>query len=329
MDSRNSAIDFFKFISAIFVIGIHTRPLAGLSVFADFVSCDIIFRIAVPFFVVCTGFYLSIKISSASSWTPVKSMVIKLLKLYVCYSLLYFIILVLLWNKEGIFDVGLIIGWIKSFCIGESYYHMWYLSAMVVALLLFYPIVRYVPLSWRIVVILLLWLIGVFNYIYSDVLSLLKPLVIAYNKCGAFTIALFRVLPLLLLGDQVACRKISSKVVIMVGLLFSAAGLVIEALCLKNNGAERVSYILFTLPVAFFFFSYVEQLSINSVRGTMLISRISSMIYLIHPAIIVLINSVFDLSSHQFMLFVFTTILSIIVSCCFVYLHSLPKKVEC
>lgn len=329
MDSRNSAIDLFKFISAIFVIGIHTRPLAGLSVFADFMSCEIIFRIAVPFFVVCTGFYMSIKASFASSWTPIKSMVIKLLKLYVCYSLLYFIILLVLWNKAGIFEVSLIIGWIKSFCIGESFYHMWYLSAMVVALFLYYPIIRYIPLSWRIVVIVFLWLIGVFCYIYSDMLSLYKPLVIAYNKCGAFSIAVFRVLPLLLVGDLVARRKVSSKAVILIGLLLSAVGLVIEALCLKNNGAERVSYILFTLPVAFFFFSYVEQLSINSVRGTMLISRISSMIYLIHPAIIVLINRVFDLSSHQFMLFVFTTILSIIVSCCFVYLHSLPKKVEC
>ena len=82
---RDPLVDIAKFLCAIFVVGIHTRPLSGLSGLADFVLCDIIFRVAVPFFAVCTGYYLTRRMDSkrsGNSWLMVKSMAFRVLLLY-------------------------------------------------------------------------------------------------------------------------------------------------------------------------------------------------------------------------------------------------------
>ncbi len=60
---RLFSIDLAKFIAAILVIGIHTRPFCEISKICDFYFVEIICRLAVPFFAVCTGYYLTDQMS--------------------------------------------------------------------------------------------------------------------------------------------------------------------------------------------------------------------------------------------------------------------------
>ena len=59
MKQRNlGGIDFFKFIAALVVVAIHTSPLSSFSVDADFILTRVLARIAVPFFLMVTGYFL-------------------------------------------------------------------------------------------------------------------------------------------------------------------------------------------------------------------------------------------------------------------------------
>ena len=49
-------LDRFRLIAALLVIAIHTSPLASFSGEADFFLTRVLARIAVPFFLMVTGF---------------------------------------------------------------------------------------------------------------------------------------------------------------------------------------------------------------------------------------------------------------------------------
>ena len=56
---RDNNIDLVKFIASLFIIGIHTNLFIEVSDFLNFAVVHVIFRLAVPFFAVCSGYYLS------------------------------------------------------------------------------------------------------------------------------------------------------------------------------------------------------------------------------------------------------------------------------
>ena len=58
LPKQSKALDYFKLFAAFLVIAIHTSPLAGINATADFVLTRIFARIAVPFFLMVSGFFL-------------------------------------------------------------------------------------------------------------------------------------------------------------------------------------------------------------------------------------------------------------------------------
>lgn len=63
---QDNTIDFLKFIFAIFIVGIHTEILGNGESFISWFLVHWLFRIAVPFFFVVSGYYLGKKIWNAS-----------------------------------------------------------------------------------------------------------------------------------------------------------------------------------------------------------------------------------------------------------------------
>lgn len=53
-----TGIDYFRFIAALLIVAIHTSPLASFSETGDFILTRIIARVAVPFFLMTSGFFL-------------------------------------------------------------------------------------------------------------------------------------------------------------------------------------------------------------------------------------------------------------------------------
>lgn len=294
MPQRNSSVDIAKFIAAIFVIGIHTRPLLQWSGLADFVLCDIIFRTAVPFFAVCTGYYLTKRINTEESvpnWLPIKSMLLKTMLLYVVWSLFFLIVLAISWHQTGLLTQASFIGWFKSFLIGTPYYHLWYLAQLFWALVFFFIIVRFVPRVYKVVMTILLWLLGSYAYVYSDIIGLGREIVSFYDSFGSISGSLGRMLPLLLTGNMIAEKSSQNQRYDLALMFVSFIGLIVEVFLLRQLGAERYSYVIFTLPLAYFLFIIIERLPYQVGYNTKLLSKTSMNIYLLHPAVIVILKS--------------------------------------
>lgn len=327
---RNPSVDIAKFLCAIFVIGIHTRPLSGLSEVADFVLCDIIFRVAVPFFAVCTGYYLTQKLDSnegESGWASVKSLALRVLLLYVLWSLFYLIVLSFSWYKAGILELSSFVGWFKSFLLGSSYFHLWYLAQLFWALFPLYLIVKFVNPKWITLIACSLWLIGIFAYVYSDVLGIGKGFVRSYDRFGAITGMLGRMLPLLLAGSILARRPVRNKNTSVLMSLFFLGCLSIEVFLIKDKGASRFSYVLSTLPLAFFLFDSIKRNVFNPRIDTRMISKASMDIYFLHPAIVLLLISL-GVESHC-ILFLSATVLTISLCIVMQVVLNRTSKVKC
>lgn len=317
-NKRNPAVDIAKFIAALFVIGIHTRPLLGLSELGDFFLVDILFRTAVPFFAVCTGFYLSKGLEVPNRWKSVLRRARYIFCLYVFWSLLYLILLEYTWQTNGLHGLSYLFGWAKSFIIGSSYYHLWYLAQLFWALLFFYPIARYVPFKCQIIIAICLWLFGSYAYVYSEVTDMSNCFIDFYNQFGSITGSLGRMLPLLLVGSFANKMKGLKTKYVSILLLVCFIGLVVEAFLLKSLGATKFSFIVFTFPLAFFLFVLVERLIVNIRFNTRYLAKASMNVYLIHPAIIFILKEIGILSPIA--LFVLTCVFSVFLCLSVVYI---------
>ena len=320
MASRNASVDFAKMLAAVFVVGIHTRVFSDISGVADFVLCDIIFRIAVPFFAVCTGYYIAKKIidEGKCSWVPVSKMASKALMLYVIWSLFYLVNLVFAWYRSDMLTLGSFVEWFRSFLIGESYYHLWYLSQLFIALLLYYPLVKYLSVKQQVALSIVLWITGVYAGIYSDVINIGRGFVNFYERFGSYTGAIGRMLPLLLIGSVLArIPRIKLKRSWILTLL-SLICLFGEVLLLKWIGAKRFGYELFTLPLAFFLFSSIVQTTVICSFDTRNIAKASLYVYVLHPAVFNVLQQI--MAPSHIWSFVLVTFISILLSLSIVWI---------
>ena len=59
-NTRTNSIDLFKFVAALLVVAIHTEPFRDINDTVNFVFSQILCRSAVPFFAICTGYFLPV-----------------------------------------------------------------------------------------------------------------------------------------------------------------------------------------------------------------------------------------------------------------------------
>ena len=114
--NRNSALDIAKYIAALLVIGIHTRPLADLSTEADFWLVEVLCRLAVPFFAVCSGFYLYPASSNLQNNRSFRQTWVKIVSMYVGWSVFYLLIHLYQWYDSDTLCPEYLFGWVKGYC---------------------------------------------------------------------------------------------------------------------------------------------------------------------------------------------------------------------
>ena len=91
MDKRNEFIDMMRIIGCIMVICIHSNPLTKISGILNFAVCQIISRIAVPFFFVASGYFYAQKLYSKDNNRneKIKKYILKQINVYLIFSLIY------------------------------------------------------------------------------------------------------------------------------------------------------------------------------------------------------------------------------------------------
>ena len=331
MTERKPAIDIFKFIAAILVITIHTEPLLSISETANFIQVHYIARVAVPFFIVCTGFFIGKRItwSYDGKVDNIKATRIAILKsswkvfrLYLICSVIYLFLSIPQWIETGWFSIEAFIDWGIAFFLKGSYYHLWYLMEVCYALIILALILPIVRKPYIFIFTLVLWFVEAVAYGYSFLLpSGIQQLYTIANKAQMPFESVVRVLPLLLVGIVIQKERQRKPVAYLLGLLLSFALLGGEIYLVKFLGGEKFSYLLCTLPVAYFLFQTVHSMDeLIHIKNSIVLSDISTFVYCAHPAIILIISTYLRIEIPNMWMFILVTVASFVGGYAFYYL---------
>lgn len=288
-------IDIVKFIMALFVVVLHTHPLYEVNRAADFLTADVIARVAVPFFFAATGFLLEKQISGRHD--DVRETIVryvwKVLKLYCIWTVIY--LPIILYNKfivngeaaaYGIFTL------IRDFIFAGSYGQLWYLPAAAVGLVVVFILRKYLGEGKTAILLLVLFLMGLTTQSYFGLASaLIRPDGILWQvmkavkkvmvtcRNGVFFGSIF-----IYMGTWIARCDIRMKAwKAASGLAISTLLFCVEAAYLWGIGSvrEKDMYLLL-LPTVFFLLLLALQIQVE--WDTVYLRRMSINIYLVHTA---------------------------------------------
>lgn len=327
---RNATIDITKFIGSLCVVYIHTRFFTDISSELDFFVSEVISRFAVPFFAICTGFYFAHKMefedsdarrlkNTESNRKNFVKVALRFIMMYLLWSIFYLIILSFQWMRDGYISIEAYVGWLKSFMIGGAYYHLWYLYQIIVGILLLWPILRFFSSKYLVPITILLWIVVIWNYVYGSVF--LPEINFVAQRLRTIIDSTCRLLPLLLLGVVIFQSKRHIPLSRLV--LYAFISLVLlytEVLLLRRLGAERFSFVIMTLPLAYFLFATLKSFVVTVRFDTQLLANSSMVIFFIHPAVLYLIG----LSGFKSAFFI--GILTIVISSLLGFMYAYIKQ---
>ena len=300
---RFNGIDLMKFLCAILVFLIHfplfTPPLGGeLSVLENYINFGLqqyLCRLAVPFYFVCSGFFLFRKM-------PNQNLNIDRVKNY-CFKLVRLI---------GMWSILLYVG-------GQE--HLWYLGATIVAItFLSICLYRRVNLKWLLVIACIFYALGLLGDSYF---GLVEPIVsegtlkhihgiykffVQTPRNGFYMGYIF-----VLMGYVFAQGKIKLKAqTSLIAFIISMMGLLAEIFLLKYNDipADYNMYICL-LPSVFFLFAFVSSIPLKNRPIFVKLRTVSVLVYFLHVlvnSIVVfgmdLLHAVFEVDIHPLLFFI-------------------------
>lgn len=284
-------LDWFRLISAILVITIHTSPLLSFGELPDFILTRILARIAVPFFLMISGFFLLPEVSGEPE--RLYRQIGQLAKLYFAAVVLYAPVMIYSGYFKDDFSVGNLI---KDLLINGTFYHLWYLPAAMTGLFLVGLLLRYCK-DWLVLLIsCILYFFGLLGDSYYGITAMvpwMKKLydgifsVSEYTRNGLFFVPLFLMLGYYL-GKQADRRSELTRQKAVMGLVISGILMWGEGMTLHYLQWQRHDSMYLLLPVVMvFLFSLLLQWNI---RGGKRLNRIAMLVYILHPAMIVAVR---------------------------------------
>jgi serine/alanine racemase len=294
-----NAIDVARCVFAICIVAIHTNPFQNISATASFITSDILFRMGVPFFFLTAGFFFFRKIDLAAlrlrpdpaGAERLKQYVIRLLKVYIVWSLIYAVPFVVECSRN---DDGFARNAFRltvAFLTGGVCNHLWYLTALMFSVVLVHVALRRVrpvfllmfAVGWYIVG-LSLWTYSMF--IQNDLWSRLAQWNVYANE---LLYRLPRGLIFVVLGAMLSQRRALTvnKTACLLLFLASVGAMFAESFLLR--GAGRVANLEISValvPASLFLFLLLTNLNWKN-HPLILYVRISSrLIYFVHPLFI-------------------------------------------
>lgn len=276
MTAGRPALDRFRLLAAVLVVCIHTGPLASFGAAADFWLCRIFARIAVPFFFMASGYFLA-----RGQWKHTGKFLRKTLAAYAAAVLLYL--------PLNLYGGGYSpLEWAGKLLADGTLYHLWYFPAVILGMVLARNLAR-LGMPAALAIAGALYLVGLGGDSYFGLAARLPAAagfygrlfqVFSYSRNGLFFAPLF-----LLLGA--AGRRWSVRVSALgtgLGMLLMSA----EGFALRALDWQRHDSMYLTLPVCMvFLFSLLLERNQGEDRRA---RRISLLVYLLHPLMIVLVR---------------------------------------
>lgn len=340
MESRNKGIELFRMIAAIMVVAIHTFPFQSISPMLDEVVTLTLFRVAVPYFFMVTGYFLLGKYSLDTSFLnrqKVKLFLIKILKIYSFVILLYLPLSII---NGTITAKTSLLTWLKLIIFDGTFYHLWYFPGIILGVALVSISLNLFGFKKTGILAILLYIIGLGGDSWYGVLSF-NPVVetfytfifkfMSYTRTGFFFAPLFLCLGIYLYQNQEWIKKSSSRLLSILGLLTIL--LLMESMTLGKIFEKRHDSMYLFLPfVMLILFTLI--LKWQSKKEVKNLSSLALVVYIIHPIVIVVVHYI---SNYIFILknsvLYFLVVLVISILCAKVILDiykslSLKNKIE-
>ncbi len=286
---RYATLDIFRLVAAFLIIAIHTSPFLSINETADFIIVRIIARAAVPFFFMVTGYFLYLSMEKGNKLS-IRRTLNKLIGIYLAGILLY---LPLDLYGDYFKQNNLPFQIIKDLIFDGTFYHLWYLPATIIGILLVQFLLRKFSMTYVFMITLALYIIGLGGDSYYGIVTQSGTIhksydflfkIMDYTRNGLFFAPIY-----LFLGSWIAYSKYKIKTQIAVtGLIISNVLLIIEGLLLHNFKVQRHdSMYIMLLPCMYFLFLILLQYNGSSIKK---LRTLSMVIYIIHPWMIVIVR---------------------------------------
>ena len=280
--NKKMNIDIWRFIASFLIVAIHISPFAKISPEFDFFFTRILGRIAVPLFLMITGYYILDK--SLKDKQVLVDYTKKILKIYLLCIILYLPINIYMGSFKDI-DIIIIL---KDIFINGTLYHLWYFPALIVGVWITYYLIQKNGVKIALIITVLLYIIGVFGDSYFGITAMNKITriiyefvfnIFDYTRNGLFYAPVF-----ICLGHVAKIKLKNTKYNLLYAffffLLMSVEGSILHYYKLQRHD----SMYLFLIPLMYFLFCYLMNCNKTSNKK---IRNIATNIYIFHPLFIV------------------------------------------
>lgn len=336
-----NSIDLVKLICAILVVMIHIEPFGthdSGSVFnlLNYGIQNYLARIAVPFFFVCSGFFLYKKTKlNEFDFEPTKKYAIKLLKFYIIWTLVYFPISFwgMLKNEKGF--VYAFFSYIRDCIFTGSYAQLWYLPATIFSVLLIsFLLAKKVKPKTILICAFVFYLIGLLAQSWFGLMLPLKEIaptiwsmllivkkIISTTRDGLFFGFIFVSIGMLFAFYDFKITKRKSLVLFIISMVL----MFFEAVFVKYYDFSRgTDMYLFAVPSTIFLFMFVKELKLPDNGIYKVFRSLSTLVFFSHFWVNTVVSNALGIVSDSLnktpLLFILTLSITIILSLLVIYL---------
>lgn len=315
-----TGIDYFRLIAALMVIAIHLSPLSVWNEGIDYLITYCIGRIAVPFFFMTTGYFVLAPyvLSNFKKKYPIHKYLVKNIRLYFFVTIIYIPVSVYSGNMPHN-----IIELIKQLLFDGTFYHLWYFPAAIIGCILLAFLTKK-SIQAAIFFSLMAYVIGILGDSYYGLIENVPLLhllytgifyVSSYTRNGIFFAPICILLGMLLAVPEFHCREeVCKRGFVLSLLLMLFEGWITYSLNLQKHN----SMYIFLLPVMYFLFQLLLR---TSGKAPAWIRDASMMLYIIHPAIIIIVRGIAKVTGlakilvdNTFIQYIFVCVLSLIAA---------------
>lgn len=301
---RNLTIDVLKIVLAFFVVFLHMNFLKETLPTLSYVFVNGLFRIAVPVFLVITGFYFF----HIDDFKKLKKWLFRTFILYAIWMLLY----IFYWKDSDQIFLTIIFG----------YHHLWYLIGAFFSGIILY-LLRKKSSGILIFLAVTLFLTGYCVQVLGNLHYFDKEQDVVLNMYLLYRNFLFVCFPFLTIGFLINKHKIdlsrynNSYLLLIAVILFVFGEAFFNYYWVSSENTDILFSLLFACPLVFLYFKNI-YIKTNS----KILANLSTAIYVVHPMIMK--STFYTEMQSSFKVLIFLAIL-IPVSYVLVYLNNKLK----
>lgn len=291
INKQYHSIDLLKLIAAFFVITIHANPLAGYPVSSGILR-NCIARIFLMFFFIAAGYLFFDRLQNVEKKQNeiFRRYLFRLFRLWLVWNVIYLPFFGLL-HLDDIqhFSPETLVGWLQEILFEGSFYHLWFLGALLVGTAVVYGAYRLglSPLA-GVACSAVLYLFGLLGHSYdfllagAPVLERVKDAYLAVfltTRNGVFCAPLF-----LSLGRLTAeMERLPQRPLAGLGLGMSLLTLSGETVLIAQHSQDHLELFVMLPAASLFLFWLVLQIPLKDRPVWRKMRTYSTLIYLTHP----------------------------------------------